>query len=331
MKVLFVSSGNHDILLHGTIHQGTIHHVTKNEIDSLIDQGINVDAFLIVGKGILGYLSNLYKLRLAIVKGNFNIIHAIGGHSGLAVILTGQYNNLCISYLGSDLQGDYSPKKFQNIFFKFFTTVIRLSSILPAKIIVKSKRMIESLPSKVKNKCHIIPDGVDFEVFKPMNMELAKKHLCLDLNKNLILFLGDKNDYNKNYILLQEAFKLIKNNAELLTPFPAPNLLIQSYLNACDILVLTSYKEGSPNVIKEAMACNCPIISTDVGDVKEVIMNTDNCYISGYNPEELAFLIDQVLENAKRTNGRSKINYLKKESIALKIKAVYNEIIYKHY
>jgi teichuronic acid biosynthesis glycosyltransferase TuaC len=327
MKVLFVSSGNH-----GTLNQRSIHHGTKRQIDSLINQGLRVEVYLIVGKGFWGYLHNILKIRQTIKRGNYDIIHAIGGHSGLAVILSLMTRNLCISYLGSDVQGFDSTKIIQNILNKILSKIIRLSSLIPKGVIVKSQRMMFALPGKVKDKCHIIPNGVDFEVFKPFNMKIARKELNLDLNKKVVLFLGDKSCHNKNFSLIQEAFKFLENtDTELVAPFPVHNSSIPKYLNAADVLVLTSYKEGSPNVVKEAMACNCPIISTDVGDVKDIISNTENCFITGYDATELSILIEKVLKMASRTNGRSMINSLSEQHIASNIISVYNEICIKRH
>jgi len=71
-------------------------------------------------------------------------------------------------------------------------------------------------------------------------------------------------------------------------------------LNESSVFVLSSYNEGSPNVIKEAMACNIPVISTDVGDVKEIIHNVEGCYITSFNPEDLANKIKKVISLNKK-------------------------------
>ena len=98
------------------------------------------------------------------------------------------------------------------------------------------------------------------------------------------------------------------------------------FYNSADLLLLTSLSEGSPNVIKEAMACNCPIVSTDVGDVRQVIENTDNCFISNPFPKDIADKIIEITLIGKRTNGRKNIKYLDSKVIAKKIATIYREI-----
>src|SRR4030042_595614 len=104
--------------------------------------------------------------------------------------------------------------------------------------------------------------------------------------------------------------------------------MIIHYLNAADVLVLTSFKEGSPNVIKEAMACNCPIVSTDVGDVRELIENLKGCFITSFDPTDVANKIILALDfrdKYRYTTGRDRILSmgLDSKSIAEKMAKVY--------
>ena len=110
--------------------------------------------------------------------------------------------------------------------------------------------------------------------------------------------------------------------------------LITYYMNAADVLLLTSLWEGSPNVIKEAMACNCPIVSTDVGDVRWVFGETEGCYLTSFDPEDVADKIKLALvfaEEKNRTNGRKRIIEfgLDTETIANKIIDVYKKVVLK--
>lgn len=99
--------------------------------------------------------------------------------------------------------------------------------------------------------------------------------------------------------------------------------------NAADVVLLTSLWEGSPNAIKEAMACNCPVVSTDVGDVREVIGNTEGCYISSFEPRDVAKKIQMALDFSKRTNGKQSIIELGLDSktVANKIINIYTKVI----
>jgi glycosyltransferase involved in cell wall biosynthesis len=102
---------------------------------------------------------------------------------------------------------------------------------------------------------------------------------------------------------------------------------LNKYFNAVDALVFTSKSEGSPNVIKEAMASNTPIVTVDVGDVKEVISNAKNCYIVKDTPEEIAEKLFAVLQEGKRTNGRELINHLELSNIAKRVESVYRYVL----
>jgi glycosyltransferase involved in cell wall biosynthesis len=98
--------------------------------------------------------------------------------------------------------------------------------------------------------------------------------------------------------------------------YDTPNSEIPYYLNAADLLLVTSYREGSVNVVKEAMACNCPIVSTDVGDVRWVMSGTEGCYISAQDHESVAGNIKKALAFGKRTNGRDRILELGLDSVS---------------
>ena len=102
---------------------------------------------------------------------------------------------------------------------------------------------------------------------------------------------------------------------------------INLILNASDLLLVTSFSETGPIIVKEALACNCPIISTNVGDVQKLIRNVQNCYLSSYNPEDIEKKINLVFRNNKRTNGHQVIKNFNLENIAYKIIHVYKNTL----
>ena len=99
------------------------------------------------------------------------------------------------------------------------------------------------------------------------------------------------------------------------------------YMNACDALVFPSYQEGSPNVVKQAMACNLPIVATDVGDVREVLENTAGCYICDPNVQQFGKALQLILSNNERTAGRERVRHLGRQSVARRVIGVYSDTL----
>jgi glycosyltransferase involved in cell wall biosynthesis len=305
MKVLFVCSGNSEFGIR----------LIKNQGDSLKNNGVDIHYFPIIGKGFKGYLSNVPKLKKTLISNKYDIVHAHYSLSAMVASLSGA-KPLIVSLMGSDVQA--------NIFCKL---MIRLfSNVSWSKTIVKSSRMKNDIG--ISNVV-VIPNGVDLGRFEVIEKNVAKRKIGFN-NKRHIIFVSDPDRYEKNYQLAKSSFDLLKHdNIELNTIYNINNDLMPYYYYGADLLLLTSLWEGSPNVIKEAMACNLPIVSTNVGDVKEILGATKGCYICSYDPKDVANKIKMALEFGKRTNGRERIKKLglDSESIAMEIIKLYKNVI----
>jgi glycosyltransferase involved in cell wall biosynthesis len=193
--------------------------------------------------------------------------------------------------------------------------------------IVKSKLMKELL--RIQDAI-IVPNGVDMERFKPLPSEEARKHVGYPLDKRLILFASDPGRKEKNPGLAERAVrKMDEPDIELRFLCNVPNADIPYYLNAADALLLTSKWEGSPNIIKEAMACNCPIVSTNVGDISWVTGDTAGCFLTSFDDDNIALNLRKTLAFGHKTKGRERIRDLgiDSKSVALTIRSIYEEII----
>lgn len=319
MRVLFLCSGNSKF---------GISPIVKNQSESLRNSGVNIDYFTIKGKGLKGYLKNIPKLRKFLKSDKYNLIHAHYSYAGWVSILTIIEIPVVVSCMGSDIYGDVNYEGKRNFSSYFNILSAKLLQPFVNKIIVKSRNLERYI--YIKDKVNIIPNGVDFKKFEILNRKKCREKLNINPKKKILLFLANTLEPRKNFKLLKKACSLIKNEElEISKPYPIPHSDIVFYLNAADVLVMTSYLEGSPNVIKEAMACNLPIVSTDVGDVKDVIGNTKGCYITSFDPKEVAKKIQMALDFGKRTNGRERIIKLGLDSdtIAKKIINIYQEVL----
>lgn len=305
MKVLFVSSGNNVF---------GISPIIANQKDSLVLQGLEISTFLIEGKGIKGYLKAVPKLRKYVKNKKFDVVHAHYSYSGFVASLAG-CKPLVVSLMGSDTKRGTLMKFVIKSFNKLFWSAC----------IVKSKKMRADIEIP---EAHILPNGVNFEKFYEISKEKARKKLGYKSSNRHILFGSDPVRPEKNFILAESAItELNQNNVETHYLKDIPNEELVWYYGASDLALLTSTREGSPNVIKEAMACNCTIVATDVGDVKEVIGKTDGCYITSFDKTDVANKIGKALDFREKTEGRKNIEYLRSDKIAEKLIQIYHQHI----
>ena len=305
IKILFISREKQD---------RRISPVVQAQADSL-NELVDISIFSIKGRDWRSYFKGMSALRKYLKSNSIDLIHAhysyIGMISGLAT-----RKPIVVSLMGSDIED-----------FWFGRVLIRIFAKLPwSAVIVKSERSKDRIKLK---KAIVIPNGVSLGAFQAIPKEKAREKLSFEKNKNYVLFLSHPGRKEKNYKLAAESCVLGTGSwdVELLALHDIPHHDIPLYLSAADVLLLTSFFEGSPNAIKEAMACNCPIVSTDVGDVKELIGDTEGCFITSFDPEDVASKIKSALEFGKRTLGREAVQHLDSEIIVERLVEVYKSII----
>jgi len=304
---------------------------TKAQVESLRKMDLDIYVYNIRGyESKLNYLKAPKIIKKLVIENDIDIIHAHYSYAGLSAIFSSAKTPILVSLMGSDLLGVPNKSGELTLRGKFDSY---LSKYLVNKIdavIVKSDRMKHVVKSRAP--IHVIPNGVDFEHFKPKDMMVSRSKIELDKNTFYILFLGNPELNRKNYDLALRSFEKLKNKLpdkkiELLSPFGISSSEVVDYMNSSNLLLQTSYWEGSPNVVKEAMACNLPVYSTDVGDVKEILNNTKNCLVVNYNAEEISEKIKLLVLDYSKSNGREMINELKLEVVANKIIAIYKTIL----
>jgi teichuronic acid biosynthesis glycosyltransferase TuaC len=307
MNVLFVSSGN--------IASG-IGTIVKNQGDSLIKAGINLSYFTIYGKGVAGYLKNVPKLNRVIRNNKIDLIHAHYSYSAIIAIISTRKPVIC-SLMGTDIQVKGITRWMLQILSNYFWDIT----------IVKSKSMKNMLRL---NKSVILPNGVDLDYFDNIQKHIALNKVAFNPVHKHIVFISNPARFEKNFKLAQESFESLnlKNEVEFHVICNVDYSLIPYYLYAADILLLTSLWEGSPNIIKEAMACNLPIVATDVGDIRENIENIEGCYITGFNPQDVAAKLKSALDFNRRTNCRNVIiEKFDSQMIANKLRNIYQQVL----
>jgi glycosyltransferase involved in cell wall biosynthesis len=285
------------------------------EINAL-NRDVSFSFFFIRGKGAFGYLKNLKNLKKQIDIEKPDLIHAHYGFSGLLANLQRKVN-VITTFHGTDI----NVTKYR--------IISRICHFLGSfSIFVSNDLLIKLNPHK---NFAVIPCGVDFNIFRPIEMYLARQALGLTARRGYILFSSFFNNAIKNYPLAQKAKDLLDDENIEIIEFKGYSRQESSLLfNAVDVALVTSFSEGSPQFIKEAMACNCPIVTTNVGDVKDVINNTEGCFISSFDPADVAESISLAIEFSLlygRTNGREKIMEYDNKIIAGEIYDIYKKVV----
>ena len=303
MKILIVASFNKGFFAPFILEQS----------EALEKMGQTVHFFGIQGHGIWGYVRNYKGLKRIIQDYKPDVIHAHYGLSGLLATLQRRVP-VVTTFHGSDIN---NPKVLP-----FSKIAMRLSAFT---IFVSQKNVDIARPTK---KFALLPCGVNSDNFTEVPIGEARLKLQLEDSKKYVLFAGSFSNRVKNPELAQKAIALLKN-VELIELKGYSREEVNYLMHAVDVALMTSHTEGSPQFVKEVMACGCPLVSVDVGDVKEVTAGVEGCYIVSREAEEIAEKLQIALNFKGRTHGRERIVELGLENrkVAETILTIYNHII----
>lgn len=309
MKVLIVCSGTAEGFVF-EISQAFVCEQMKAVFNC--DESVLFDTFFLRSKGVRGYLDQLKLLKLKIDEFCPDLIHAHYGLSGLFANLQRRVP-VITTYHGSDINNDKS---------RFFS---RMSMSLSKHNIFVSYKL--ACKAKARRKYSIIPCGVTLCDYPYVSKTEARKQMGIEAEDKLVLFSSAFDNIVKNAPLAKAAVEQL-DCVKIMELKGYNRGQVNLLLHAADVALMTSFTEGSPQFIKEAMAAGCPIVSVDVGDVKDVVGDTAGCFIAERVPDDVARKIKLAIEFGKRTDGRGRIeeNGYSNDVIASKIVDIYKSV-----
>ena len=301
-------------------------------------QALGIETVVVDMQGIpkLKYLQLLPQIRR--YARQVDVIHAHFGYCGWLAKLATLFQRTCkpvvMSFMGDDLLG--TPFNAAGDLTWHSKVAVRCNQALAhsySRVIVKSREMAEVL---APIPCEVISNGVDLSSFEPLDRVAACAALNIPSDGFNVLFPGDPDNPRKGFPLACEAVaiaeKKIGQSIRLLPLSGIAPEQVPLYMNACHVMLMTSFIEGSPNVVKEAMATNLPVIGVPVGDVHELLLDVDNCTRCTRNPNEIGKEIAATLRRNERSTGRAAIlnQGLDLQSVALRIASIYDQSVKGH-
>jgi glycosyltransferase involved in cell wall biosynthesis len=292
-----------------------------DQVASLRRAGTEIDVLFVNGRASTwNYLWGFFRLWRALLRhrGRWDLIHAHYVLTG--IIARAQWGlPVVLTHHGPEVLGH--PR--------WQTQLCKIVTPLFDEVIYVTEQMRRALRD---SDGWVIPCGIDMERFVPIDQQQARAATGLPEDRPLVLWAGEFWRPEKRFDLVTAAVEHVRRAlpaAELVLLTKRPHDVVPGYMNACDALVLTSRLEGSPMVIKEAMACNLPIVSVDVGDVPEVVDGTVGCAIVERDPADIAARLIDVLRRPRRSDGRERVRRFSFDRTASEIFRVYEHALAK--
>jgi glycosyltransferase involved in cell wall biosynthesis len=292
--------------------------------------GVDLEVFAFKGgKNPYNYVKAWARLRRRLRKGGFDLLHAQFGQSGLLAFP--KRLPLVVTFRGSDVLGIVRDKNGR---YSRAGKLLQRASRFVAKradaVILVSRHLGRRL--KTKAPTHVIPSGIDFSLFRPIPQAEARKQLKFGPQERLVLFVGRPSQARKRFKLAKRAVDLVNDRfpggVRLVVAWQVLHQDIPLYMNACDALVFTSMQEGSPNVVKEALACDLPVVSVKVGDVPDRLRGIEGCELCADDkPETIAAALERVLKRGARVAGHQAVRYLDENMLTAKVLNVYRSVL----
>ncbi len=300
----------------------------KSQADSLAAAGCENTLYEIHGwRHTNEYFKALAELPRVARECGAELVHAHYGLSGAAALRV----NLprVVSFCGDDLLGRPDALGHTTLKSRLLLPVSLLAARRAHGVIVKTdemRRVIAGVPD-----VHVIANGVDLSRFTPEPRHTARGALGWRSDGHVLLFAAMPSETRKNWPLADAACRLLAArglDVRLEAVHDRPQTDMVRAMNAADVLLLPSFHEGSPNVVKEAMAVGLPVVAAAVGDCAERLRDVTHSFVVPRSPEAFADAAAAVLASGARSNGREVIaRTLSLEAVAQRVLAVYAQAI----
>ena len=270
----------------------------RQQVAGLRDRGHAVDAMVVSqpddaaeSRSVATY-ARYYARVLAAARRGYDVVHANYGLTAPPAVAQ-PFAPTVVSLWGSDLMGRYGA-------------VSRTAARFADAVVVMS----EEMASLVDLDCHVIPHGVDTDLFRSLPREFARSAVGWDPDRHHVLFPYPRDravkDFPRARRIVDAAGDAVERSVELHTISGVPHARMPVFYNAADALILTSRREGSPNAVKEALACDCPVVATDVGDVAERLDGVAHTAV-GDDDDDLARRLAAILASGSRPDGHAAV------------------------
>lgn len=293
----------------------------KEQVESLRKLGVECDVLYCnrKGRGTWMYLTYIPVIWWRILRGRYDIVHCHHVLSALLCICTlWPFFKRCVVSYQNDPAREWKINCFSFVHLLFRRIIIKN----PSSYLERSRTVY-------------LPNGCNEVFFVPMDIRQCREELGLKQDAIYLLYmdsnhLGRPQKRKDRFLAALDILRKDFPQAEAIELYNTPRQMMPTYINACNLHMISSDFEGSPNSVKECVCCNVPVVSTDVGNVKEMIGDLEGCrVVEEFTPQALADAAAEVLLRKDKFNGREA--FLSKGygmgQVALRLKQLYEDII----
>ena len=298
----------------------------RRQVAALQRRGIATRMFFLSSRTSPKVLLQEFKrFRRELKEFDPQIVHAHYGTVTALFCALATLRPLVISFRGSDLNPASDCSYSRSLMARLFSqlAVLRARHVICVSAQLKARVWLRSRPIS------IIFDGVDLSNFRPIPRDEARRKLGWNHDKKRVFFNLGGRPSGKRLALAESAIAFARTefpDLELVTATEIDPELIPFYMNACDCLLLTSRSEGSPTVVKEAVACNLPVVTVDVGDVRSLLDGVQPTRIVAAETATLGTALAEVLRMGTRSNGWARAEDLSERRTTDRVVEILNAV-----
>jgi len=305
----------------------------REQVKGLRAIGVEVTVLFVDRRqeGPMAYYRMRHKIARAVAEFDPDVIHVMYGGVMADQIVRGHHvRPVVVTFRGSDLLGENLSGWTRKIISRYGVYCSRRAARAADGVVVVARHLMGALKGAASaNKVRVVPSGIDLDRFKPVDPLFCRQKLGWSTRSFHVLFASSSGDPVKRPWLARAAVAQMSESdrpAEFHCISGIPTVEVPLWLNAGDALLLTSLHEGSPNIVKEALACGLPVVSVDVGDVAGRIESIEGCHLASPQPAALAGKLDLVRRHRKRLDCGARLQELSILNVAHQLRQCYQDV-----